>query len=706
MTRCFGPGIILSVLLVAVAPPAHGQMTSQQAILQMTRGFNLGRCFEIPDDANPTTYGHAMTQQDFINIKNAGFNFVRLPIRWDNYTSTASPYTVSSNYLNTIQQCVDWALGRGLIIIINSHHDEWIDRDSSGDLERFKAIWTQVSARFKNHSDRLLFEIMNEPALSVSRVNTIDNAIFPIIRSTNPTRIILFGGPGQSKDRLGACTYPAGDQYLMGEIHNYEPWTFAGEGTGTWGTTDDYDNMEAIFAWAVNWTVTNGIPVVLGEWGTRTICESVSREKYVKAMVGFASAKGIAPCVWSDFGWFSIYNGSTFTAVKDWIMAVTQPAPAPANAAPTLNALGNLTVNENAGLQTVNLSGISSGASNEVQTLTVTAVSSNPSLIPTPAVTYTSPNTTGTLAFTPVSHASGAATITVTVNDGGVSNNIVTRAFTVTVNAATNPPIVITGINAQTNTVGLTWTSNTGRLYAVEYSLTLLTWSNVVTGISAATGTNKTSVILDLTGGGTSTNGVLVQYQMGQFGPQIQDATNTLAGGNLTNGSGLNLFNPNSTIAYTSSPSLAITFSIASTNLSAALANQAWFTFALTVGSSVADLDLTSLTLNAARGGTGTPRGYAIFVTTPTTTDQQVQGATELTTQRFDWGPLQKIDLSSVASLQNLTASQAVTFKIPVYSPTTSSSLDFDSITLNGKVSSGGTPLPPGAKEVFFRVRQ
>ena len=112
----------------------------------------------------------------------------------------------------------------------------------------------------------------------------------------------------------------------------------------------------------------------------------------------------------------------------------------PVNQPPTLNALGNLVINENAGLQTVNLSGISSGATNEIQTLTVTAVSSNLALIPNPTVNYTSPNTTGTLTFTPAANGYGTATITVTVNDGGTSNNIVTKIFTVTVNPVNQPP--------------------------------------------------------------------------------------------------------------------------------------------------------------------------------------------------------------------------------------------------------------------------
>ncbi|MFZ0828083.1 MAG: Ig-like domain-containing protein [Verrucomicrobiia bacterium] len=112
----------------------------------------------------------------------------------------------------------------------------------------------------------------------------------------------------------------------------------------------------------------------------------------------------------------------------------------PVNQPPTLNAINPLTINENAGLQTVNLSGITSGAANENQTLTVTAASSNTGLIPNPTVNYTSAKTNGTITFTPVVNANGTATITVKVNDGGASNNIVTRTFTVTVNPVNQPP--------------------------------------------------------------------------------------------------------------------------------------------------------------------------------------------------------------------------------------------------------------------------
>ncbi len=114
---------------------------------------------------------------------------------------------------------------------------------------------------------------------------------------------------------------------------------------------------------------------------------------------------------------------------------------------PTINTPSNVTIDENAGQQTVNLTGITTGGGG-TQTLTVTASSNNTSLINNPTVTYTSPNSTGTLHFTPTANQYGTATLTVTVSD-----NIGTTSvhFTVTVNqvAAT-----VTAVSADWGTVG------------------------------------------------------------------------------------------------------------------------------------------------------------------------------------------------------------------------------------------------------------
>jgi len=104
---------------------------------------------------------------------------------------------------------------------------------------------------------------------------------------------------------------------------------------------------------------------------------------------------------------------------------------------PALNPINNLTINANAGAQTVNLTGLASGSPAGNQVITVTATSSNPSLVSNPVINYTSTNSSGSLTFSPAGNASGSATITVTVNNGAASNNVTVRSFVVTVGLVT-----------------------------------------------------------------------------------------------------------------------------------------------------------------------------------------------------------------------------------------------------------------------------
>ena len=153
----------------------------------------------------------------------------------------------------------------------------------------------------------------------------------------------------------------------------------------------------------------------------------------------------------------SVSDGSNTPASRTFTVTVN-----PVNDPPTIDRLIGLTISEDAGTQTVALSGIGSGASNESQTLAVTATSDNTGLIPNPGVSYTSPNSTGSLSFAPVANANGSVVITVTVNDGGAANNTASVAFTVVVTPVDDPPTidVISSLtineDAGTQTVNLT----------------------------------------------------------------------------------------------------------------------------------------------------------------------------------------------------------------------------------------------------------
>src|SRR5205823_6339520 len=123
--------------------------------------------------------------------------------------------------------------------------------------------------------------------------------------------------------------------------------------------------------------------------------------------------------------------------------------------------------------------GIGAGGG-ESQNLTVTASSNSTGLIPNPTVTYTSANTTGSLSYTPVPDANGAATITVTMtDDGGTANGGVdsfSRTFVVNVNAVNDPPTLDTIANpAAINEDGGTQTVNLSGISAGDSESQTLT---------------------------------------------------------------------------------------------------------------------------------------------------------------------------------------------------------------------------------------
>src|SRR5205085_2065229 len=92
--------------------------------------------------------------------------------------------------------------------------------------------------------------------------------------------------------------------------------------------------------------------------------------------------------------------------------------------------------------QTIGLSGITPGVGDSNQVVTVSATSSNPAVVPNPAVTYTSPATIGSLTFAPPPTASGQAALPVTLTGTAATGTLTLAPATYAACAAT---ITITG---------------------------------------------------------------------------------------------------------------------------------------------------------------------------------------------------------------------------------------------------------------------
>jgi len=119
-----------------------------------------------------------------------------------------------------------------------------------------------------------------------------------------------------------------------------------------------------------------------------------------------------------------------------------------------------------------------------------------------------------------------------------------------------------------------------------------------------------------------------------------------------------------------------------------AVANNTYFQFTVTPNIN-REMDLTSLTFTAARGGASTPRGWVLR--------SSINGfssniATELIPSVLPTFSPFSVDLSG-AAFQNLTT--ATTFRVYFFSPAGSLNGNFDNLQLNGTVNAIGNALAP-----------
>ncbi len=350
----------MSTLLLNVT---FSQLTPQQAILQMQRGINIGNTLDA--HPNETSWGNPTIQKYYFDdYANAGFTCVRIPITWMDHVSKNSPYTINPKWLARVDTVVTWGLNKGLYIVINAHHelglkatDTMKDLVAKADtLAKFDSIWSQVSRHFKDKSNHLLFEILNEPnPMTQASVDSLNKRVLAIIRKTNPTRIVLYSGNSfsNSDQLVGARIPDTNDKYLIGYYHSYDPWNFGGLGIGTYGSSSDISTTAAKFIQVSNWSVKNNIPVTLDECGAMKLCDYNSRMIYYATLVEQSLKYKFAFNVWDDNGDWQTYIRSSrkWNDLKDVIIHTYKESPTQLNAivkdtSVTLSWLNRTTLND------------------------------------------------------------------------------------------------------------------------------------------------------------------------------------------------------------------------------------------------------------------------------------------------------------------------------------------------------------------------
>jgi len=322
--------IFLLFIAALFTLPLSAQLTPEEAVAGMGRGINLGNTLEPPFEGS---WNNGPARESYFDAyEEAGFNNIRIPVRWDKHTASSAPYNVSNSWMDRVEEVVDWGLSKGFYITLNGHHDDWIKNNyaSQSARDRYDAIWVQVAERFKDKSDKLLFEIINEPkGMTSAEVDDLNERILGIIRQTNPTRIVIWGGNMYNNTQnLFDAKVPV-DDYLIAYYHAYDPWQFSGQGIGKWGTIGDYQALTNKYQSVKAWSELHDMPVHHSEFGAIHECDFNSRMRIYAHNVEQCVAKGFAFSVWDDGGDFRILNrgNNSWPEVKDILIHYYEDSP-------------------------------------------------------------------------------------------------------------------------------------------------------------------------------------------------------------------------------------------------------------------------------------------------------------------------------------------------------------------------------------------
>ena len=378
--------LAVGILSIAGTLTCDAQVTAKQWNNGVV-GWNLGNQFEcsapgqdgesmaigMPDGSikAETAWGNpVVTKKTIKAIKDAGFNAIRIPVRWQCHISNPQAMSIDKAWMKRIKEVVDWCLDNDLKVIINTHHEKWLEGRPTNQYkeennQKLALLWLNIASEFASYDYRVAFAGTNEvhirdnwgkpEAENLAVQNSYNQTFIDVVRAT---------GGNNEKRHLIVQTYVCnpdfglndgdfivptdaegnGNDYMSVEFHYYTPWDYAGECKyNFWGnpykdkgeaSPSDENTMTEFFDKVVSTWSDRGLGIVMGEWGvtdrqkagqTDLIHENMTY--YCRFLVGEAKKHGFSTFVWDNnsFGsgaeHFGIFDRNSGMKLKnDWVL--------------------------------------------------------------------------------------------------------------------------------------------------------------------------------------------------------------------------------------------------------------------------------------------------------------------------------------------------------------------------------------------------
>ncbi len=286
------------------------------------------------------------SRKDFENVKQLGCDVVRLPIHFENFCTPEEGYMIHEKILGILDNCVRWATELGIYLILDFHNNTSADSYTRANVEELlNPIWTQIAMRYKDASEYVIYELMNEPhGIEIPTWNAIIERLHALVRGIDPKHYIIVGGADWNSFRAMKELPVFKDDKVIYTFHFYDPHTFTHQGA-SWCNMErvkgipfpyEKDRMPALpeeptaletdrfrrypeegtteavaefFDQYVSFSLARKAPIYCGEFGCyAAYADPQERANWYRIVTELLSERGISRTSWDYYGGFGIFR--------------------------------------------------------------------------------------------------------------------------------------------------------------------------------------------------------------------------------------------------------------------------------------------------------------------------------------------------------------------------------------------------------------
>jgi len=316
---------------VPANPRPFRVLSINDIVAEMGTGWNLGNTMDGHTGFTPneTLWQNVETTKALLkSVHDLGFNTVRIPITWGTMINDED-YSIDEKWISRVQDIVDYAISQDMYVIINIHHDGaeqtgWL-RVAADDIdpvyEKYEGVWRTIANRFKDYDEHLIFESMNEVQgddttgvpHDTEVINNLNQIFVNVVRSTGSNNAHRYLSVPGRYTNIANTTNPQNgfelpddtvEDRLFVAVHYYD-WQF-GMAENTSATVWSYNSaitLQGEFEKLVETFTSQGIPVILGEYGCINKNNPENRAYHLEVVNRLCQQDGVVPVYW-DQGWY------------------------------------------------------------------------------------------------------------------------------------------------------------------------------------------------------------------------------------------------------------------------------------------------------------------------------------------------------------------------------------------------------------------